>query len=126
MSKEEKVIKVGDNANISASIVIADSIQESFNTLQKADVKNDLKTQLDQLLKTINEVSKKAPPEQAETTQRMAQDAETLVKEAASPNPRHRWYELSLDGLKDAATSIGEIATPVLKIVKDVSPLLLP
>ena len=125
MSKE-KIIKIGDNANISAPIVIADSIQESFNTLAKADVNNDLKTQLDQLLKTINEISKKATPEQIETTQKMAQDAETLVKEAASSNPRRRWYELSLEGLKEAATSIGEIASPVLKIVKEIGPLLLP
>jgi hypothetical protein len=125
MSKE-KIIKIGDNANISAPIVIADSIQESFNTLAKADVNNDLKTQLDQLLKTINEISKKATPEQTEITQRMAQDAETLVKEAASSNPRRRWYELSLEGLKEAATGIGEIASPVLKIIKEISPLLLP
>lgn len=124
MSKE-KIIKIGDNANISAPIVIADSIQESFNTLAKADVNNDLKTQLDQLLKTINEISKQATPEQIDTTQKMAQDAETLVKEAASSNPRRPWYELSLDGLKEAATSIGEIATPVLKIIKEIGPLLL-
>lgn len=32
---------------------------------------------------------------------------------------------LSLEGLKEAATSIGEIATPILKIVKEISPLLL-
>ena len=123
---QEKVIKIGDNTNISAPIVIADSIQESFNTLEKASVNQNLKTQLDQLLKTINAISKQITPEQAETIQRMAQDAETLVKESTSSNPRRRWCELSLEGIKDAAKSIGDIATPILKIVKEISSLLLP
>ena len=123
---QEKVIQIGSNANISAPIIIADSIQESFNTLEKADVNKDLKTQLDQLLRTVNQVSKQVTPEQTEIAQRMAQDAEILVKEAASSSPRRRWYELSLEGLQEAAKSIGEIAIPVLKTVGEISPLLLP
>lgn len=123
---QEKVIQIGSNANISAPIIIADSIQESFNTLEKADVNRDLKTQLDQLLRTVNQVSKQVTPEQTEIAQRMAQDAEILVKEVASSSPRRRWYELSLEGLQEAAKSIGEIAIPVLKTVGEISPLLLP
>jgi hypothetical protein len=123
---QEKVVQIGDNANISAPIVIADSIQESFNILEKADVNKELKTQLDQLLRTVNQVSKQVTPEQTEIAQRMAQDAEILVKEAASSTPRRPWYELSLEGLQEAAKSIGEIAIPVLKTVGEISSLLLP
>jgi hypothetical protein len=55
----------------------------------------------------------------------MARDAEALLKEATSSQPRRRWYEVSLEGLKEAAKNIGEIADPVLGIVQKLMPLLL-
>lgn len=121
---QEKVIHIGGNAQISAPVVIADSIQNSFNTLAEASVNDDLKTLLQQLLNLINEVNKNVPSEQAEIAQNMAQDAETLVKETSKPNPRRKWYEMSLDGLKEAATSLGEIATPILEIVTKITEVL--
>ncbi|NEN91406.1 MAG: hypothetical protein F6K48_21865 [Okeania sp. SIO3H1] len=123
--KKEKVIEIGGNAEISAPVVIADSIENSFNTLAEAKVDDDIKNLLDQLLKTINEVNKKATPEQTETAKTMAQDAETLVKESTRTQPRRQWYEISLEGLKDAAISMGEVAVPVLNLVDKISPLLL-
>ncbi|NEO52428.1 MAG: hypothetical protein F6K54_04645 [Okeania sp. SIO3B5] len=130
---EERVIKIGgdtkisagSNAKISDQFTVTNSIENSFNTLAETKVDDDIKNLLDQLLKAINEVNKKATPEQAETVETMAQDAETLVKESTKTQPRRKWYEMSLEGLKDAAKNMGEIAIPVLKIVDKISSILL-
>lgn len=124
--KQEKVIKIGDKASISAPIVIADTIENSFNTLMESTVDDGIKTLLDQLLREVTEVNKEMPQDKVDEAEMMARDAEALVKEATSSKPRRRWYEVSLDGLKEAAISIGEIAIPILNILSKLRPLLLP
>jgi hypothetical protein len=119
---QEKVIRIGKNATISAPIIIADSIENSFNVLANSTVDDELKSLLNDLVNAINEVNKKAPSEEAEA---MARDAEALVKEATSSKPRRKWYEISIEGLKQAAINIGEIAEPVLDIVKKLTSFLL-
>jgi small GTP-binding protein len=123
--RQEKVIRIGDEASISAPIVIADTIESSFNTLMESAVDDDIKTLLSQLLREVTAVSKKVPQDKAEEARTLVRDTEALTKEVASSKPRHRWYEVSLDGLKQAAFSIGEIAKPVLDIVGRLRPLLL-
>ena len=123
--KKEKVVELGDSAQISAPIVIADSIENSFNALAKSNLNDETKKLLEQLLKTINEINKQAKPENTETAESMARDVESLIKEATSAKPRRKWYEVSIEGLKQAAVNIGEVATPVLEIVGKLSPLLL-
>ena len=125
IEKKEKVIEIGNNAQISAPAVIADQIENSFNALAKSDLNDETKTLLEQLLKAISEINKQTKPEQAETAESMARDAEDLVKEATSAKPRRKWYEVSIDGLKQAAINLGEVATPVLEIVGKLTPLLL-
>lgn len=116
---------VSGNVDISTPLTIADSIENSFNTLSEAPVEDNLKSLLEQLLKDITEINKSVSPEQSEVAQEMARDAETLVKEATSPKPRRKWYELSVEGLKDAAKNLGEIATPVLTTVEKIVKLLI-
>jgi hypothetical protein len=53
-----------------------------------------------------------------------AQDLKTLTDEATSEEPRRKWYELSADGLIEAARSVGEIATPVITAAKAIVALL--
>ena len=126
MTKQERTIKIGKEANVSAPIVIAETIENSFNTLAEANIDNDVKQLLDQLLKEINELNKKVPQDKTDEAESMVRDAESLIKEAASSKPRRRWYEVSIEGLKQAATGIGEIADPVIAIVKKLSALLTP
>jgi len=123
--KQEKVIKIGQGAQISAPIVIAETIENSFNTLAKSKVDDNTRTLLEQLLKAVNEINKKVSQDKADQAETMARDVEALVKEATSSKPRRKWYEVTLDGLKQTATTIGEIAGPVLDIVTKLRPLLL-
>jgi restriction endonuclease Mrr len=124
VEKKEKVVEIGKDVQISAPITIADNIENSFNTLAKSSLNDEIKALLEQLLKAINEINKQAAPEHAEVAESMAREAEDLVKEATSAKPRRRWYEVSIEGLKQAATNIGEVATPVLEIVGKLTPLL--
>lgn len=122
---QEKVITIGEHNTISAPITIADQIENSFNMLKGAGIEAEVKQLLEQLLNAVNEVNKQAPVEKAAEAEAMARDAEALLKEATSSQPRRRWYEVSLEGLKEAAKNIGEIADPVLGIVQKLMPLLL-
>jgi internalin A len=123
--KQEKVINIGEGVTISAPIVIAETIQDSFKMLAKSEIDDNVKTLLDELLRAVTEVNKKAPQDKAAEAETMARDVEALVKEATSTKPRRKWYQVCLDDLKQVATSVGEIATPVVEIVSKLSPLLL-
>jgi hypothetical protein len=125
MTYQEKVIKIGNNNTISAPVVIADSIQNSFNVLKDVP-SDDVRSLLEELLTSVTELSKKVPAEKSADAESMARDVETLVKEASSSKPRRQWYEVSLDGLKQAAINIGDLADPIMGIVSKLFPLLLP
>lgn len=53
-----------------------------------------------------------------------AKDLEALTTEAVSESPRKRWYDLSAEGLLEAAKTVGEMAAPVVTCVKALIPLL--
>ena len=92
----------------------------------ESKVDDDIKTLLSQLLREVTAISKQVPQNKAGETETMVRDAEALTKEVTSTKPRRRWYEVSLDGLKQSALNIGEIAKPILDIVGKLRPLLLP
>lgn len=103
--------------------VVAQSITESFNVACQSDASQTLKDKLEDLTRVVTEMCK----ELSEAKQReVAQDLKVLVDEATSKTPRKKWYELSAEGLIDAAKSLGEIAAPVTNAVKGVLALLAP
>jgi hypothetical protein len=57
--------------------------------------------------------------------QKMGKNAKKLSEEMAESQPDRKWYELSLDGLKEAAEAVGAIATPIITTVGKLRPLLL-
>ena len=122
MTYQERVINIGNNNTINAPIAIADHIENSFNAVGASKVGDDVKMLLQDLIKHINEVAKSAPKE---VGQEMARDVETLAKEVVSPTPRRKWYELSIDGLKEAAVKIGDLGKPILETTGKLLPLLL-
>lgn len=124
-TSQRKVIKIGDNATITAPITIADSIANSFNALAKSGGGDDVNALLDALLRAVTDASKVIGEEDTEAAEEMARDAETLVKEAASTKPRRTWYEMSIAGLEQSAASIGAVGAPILGIVGELRQALL-
>jgi hypothetical protein len=119
MSKIE--VKLGDGTVITGDFVVANSITESFNRVESAEAPNELKELLKRLVSETGKMSSHLPKE---TAQQVAQDLSTLTSEAVNKNPRRRWWELSIEGLTQAAKDIGEIGKPVLEILALIVPLL--
>lgn len=82
----------------------------------------DIQTLLDQLAQAVENMSLALPTEIARQVQ---QDLSVLVGEANSNVARKEWWQLSAEGLKKAATDVGEIGKPVLELVSQIVPLLL-
>ena len=121
---QEKVINIGDNNQISAPVLIAETMENCFNTLEKSNINDDLKTQLDELLKAITEVSKQVTEsEDIETVEILTEDANTLVKKATD-DPKSSKLKTYLKRLEETAISLGKIAAPILTIAKGISAFL--
>jgi hypothetical protein len=56
----------------------------------------------------------------------MTKNLTRLTEELASPEPDREWYRVSLNGLKQAAETVGELAVPIITTVKALLPILLP
>jgi hypothetical protein len=115
-------INIGDNATITDSnIAIAERIVGSMNTIQKSGASDEVKVQLKQLHEAVGELVKHLPEDKAK---QVAQDLETLSAETVSPTPRPRWWQLSSEGLIEAATTVAKIGEPVIASVKALAGLL--
>lgn len=101
--------------------VVADSIQASFNKATDSSVPADRKQQLQELAQHVAEMAKSLDEARAEQA---ARDLENLTAEALSKEPRRRWWELSAEGLIEAAKAVGEAAAPVVSTVKTLMTLL--
>jgi molecular chaperone DnaK (HSP70) len=110
---------------IHGSVVAAEKIENSFNSLQESKANNEVKDLLGQLLTEIKALNAKVPEAQAQQFADMAEETETLIGETGRETPRKKWYEASLSGIKEAALAIGDIAKPVLAVAEKLSPLLL-
>jgi len=116
-----ETINIGDGNTINAPVVIARNIQNSFNALAESNLDPQLKELLKQLTRQVAEVGKE---NQSPEVKSMANDVETLAREAASPKPRRATFQRILDDIKVAATTIGDIAKPVIATVGAILPLL--
>lgn len=112
----------GSNNIVNVAEYMSNVRNEINGNLAKSDASDEIKKLLLQLTHQIEEIGTTLSPE---ALQQMSGDVKTLSQEVASPTPRRKWYELSLDGLKEAAEAAGAIATPIVATVKALIPLLL-
>jgi hypothetical protein len=112
------------NNTIHGSVIAAEKIEHSFNSLQESKANDETKVLLEKLLNEIKLLNEKAPATQAQAIEKMTKGAETLVNESKSATPDQAWYELSFKGIKEAVTTIGEMAKPVWEVAEKLSPLL--
>lgn len=94
----------------------------SSQTIASSNTSDEIKRLLDQLTEEVKKMSTALSEEQA---RQISQDLNVLVGEATSKSPRKEWWQLSADGLKKAATDVGEIGKPVLDLVARIIPLLI-
>ncbi|MDU0459277.1 MAG: hypothetical protein RW306_11170 [Geobacteraceae bacterium] len=82
----------------------------------------DVKALIKQLNEEIGRIASEIDPSQVK---KMGKNLEVLSKEVASDEPERRWYEVSIEGIKEAAQAVGSIAEPIVNIVGKLSALLL-
>ena len=101
--------------------VAADTISNAFNKVTQSSAPQELKAELGKLNQAVAEMVKLLPEEKQ---REVAQDLKTFTDEATSGSPRKKWYDLSAEGLIEAAKAVGEVATPVITAAKTVLTLL--
>ncbi len=121
MGDKKIEVTFGDGAVIHGDFVVANSIKDSFNKIESAKLSGDLKKSLKELTVAVGKMSEKLKKDEAQET---ARNLETLVLEATSEKPRRKWWELSIEGLKEAAINIGEVGKPVIELATQVALIL--
>jgi small GTP-binding protein len=109
-------------STIHGSVLTAKKIENALNTVQASQADNEIKQLLTALLKQIEELNSKVPDEAIKPIIRNAED---LVREVDSDDPRKDQSLLSLNGIKEAAIKLGDIAKPIIEIAEKISPFLL-
>jgi len=106
---------------------VAKTIQDSFNTVSAASADQEVKTVLSELHKAVLTMLEEAKSKGQLTDEEeaaVARDLESFSNEVVAASPRRRWYQLSAEGLKNAAKTVGEIGAPVLELTVRVLALL--
>jgi hypothetical protein len=121
----ERITNV-ENIGPGAIVNIAEYMNNVTNTVNQnigtSSQNSQVKSLVKDLTSQIKDAASKVDPK---TAKQMGDDLEALSKEMANSPPRKKWYELSLDGLKEAAQAIGEIGKPILETIAKLRPLIL-
>lgn len=112
---EDSNIVSGDNN------AVMQSIRNSFNKADFADIQAELKNTLKQLADAVAVMAKSMPDEQATE---VTDDLEKLVDEATKPKPNKKWYSVSIDGLIKAAENVERVGEPVINLSRKILSLL--
>ncbi len=125
-SEEQRMINQSIiNSTIYGSVAAAQTIANSLNHLQTTPGNSEVKSLLAELLNEIKELNAKVPAEQEQVMETLAENAEILVNQSEKIHPNREWYELSLKGIKEAATSLKDIGVSVLEVAAKLSEVLL-
>jgi internalin A len=100
---EHSIVIVGDEN------VVTQTIQSSFNTPSNPE----LAPLLAQLTQAVEQMLEHLSAEQAAEVR---EDLKHLQEELQKPQPRKKWYNLSIDGLIQAAKNVGAIGVPVIEL----------
>ncbi|MFA5203189.1 MAG: hypothetical protein WC708_02195 [Lentisphaeria bacterium] len=113
-------VSVGNGNTFQHEFVVAGSIHDSFNRAKDTS-DQELRAKLQELCKHVEQMTKQLSEE---TTSQVTQDLSTFVAEVSRDKPRRKWYELSGEGLIEAAKTCAGMASPVVKTVKEILSLL--
>ena len=119
---EHKHFEVGRDVhggviNLGDKNVVTQTIRDSFNT----PANPELARLLAQLTQAVERMLEHLSDEQA---QEAREDLKRLQEELQKPQPRKKWYSVSIEGLKQMAKNIGEIGVPVIELAGKILELL--
>lgn len=100
----------------------ARDIVQNLRNERPGDEPDDLRQALDALAEQVDALIPQLPA--GVEQERVARSFQTLTQEALSENPDRRWYEVSGQGLIEAAQKVAELAPTMAQAVKTVLGLL--
>jgi hypothetical protein len=106
-------------------VVAAESIKDSFNTIQNSKANDDLKDTLTQLTRAVESMIKDLPKENTEQAEETADYMKRLTEEATKPKPNPKWYNVSIEGLIAAAQNLGKVGEEVIQLTEKVRKILI-
>ncbi|MCP4105807.1 MAG: hypothetical protein GY749_09760 [Desulfobacteraceae bacterium] len=127
---EEYVGFKADNINIQSENTAARDINiekyQVVETVKKTiteatHIQESLKNKLDELTVAVKNMVKEMPDDKAEE---VTSDLQTLTDEALKNEPRKKWYELSGEGLIEAAKAVGLLGKPVIDTTQAIMKIL--
>jgi chaperonin cofactor prefoldin len=92
------------------------ALQDCFNTIQRMP-DSKLKKKLEELHHQMASLMEKLDERQRAKAK---EDLETFVQEATKPEPRKKWFDLSKQGLIDAAQTVKELAGPISATLREI------
>jgi len=114
-------LKLGDGATIFGDFIVANSIKNSFDKVANSKIDDELQILLKKLTISVGKMLEYLSVEDGKS---VAKDLDRLIDEAASEKPDKRWWQVSVDGLKKAAETIGEIGKPILEVLSNIVAIL--
>ncbi len=117
-----KKITSGAGSIINVAGRMSNVKNEITNNMSSSETNSEIESLISTL---VEELEKIAPQVTQEQMSIFSKNIDALQAEIARDKPDKRWYELSLDGIREAAQSIGEMATPIITVVGKLSALLL-
>lgn len=106
---------------IEGNVNILGPVQNAFNTINNIDTSSAEAKSLQSLLKALHEETTKLikalPDDEAE---RAARNLRNLTEAATAKKPDRKWFEVSAEGLLDAAKAVASLTSPVTTAVKAV------
>ena len=97
---------------------IRNSVTQNVNASAASD---EIKFLVKDLTEQVAEAAQHIGKDDAEI---LAKNLDALSKELNSPKPQKRWYEASLEGIKEVAETVGKVGVPILEVVSKLAPLL--
>lgn len=114
-------VSTGAGTVINGQMVVATTIQDSFKTISESGVSKELQAELKTLCTQVEAMLLSLPEDRKHDVQ---QDLASFVTETTKESPRKKWYELSAEGLIEAAKACAGVASPVIITVKKIVDLL--
>ena len=110
----EKFIAIKENKGI---VNIDSTLTSVYQSVEANSYLNpSSKQELEDLLQQLQSALEKAPKENADETEAVAEMAKSLIENATKERPNKKLIEISAEGLKKAANDLAKIIPPVLLI----------
>ena len=114
-------LNIDGDLTVQGNLVVAKKIENSFNKAGAASSPDEIKTLLKQLAQEVAKVAQKLPDDKAEE---VADDLQRLTEEVTKDTPKRKWWQLSADGIREAAQSAGDVGTTAISLLRELLPLL--